>query len=70
MNSAVITILSLSVSGSILALILLAGKPLLKNRVSMAFSYYIWILVMLRLVLPVSAPVNAMGTLFNLNRQA
>jgi hypothetical protein len=33
MNSTVITILSLSVSGSILALILLAGKPLLKSRV-------------------------------------
>jgi len=68
MNSTVITILSLSVSGSLLALLLLAGKPLLKNRVSKAFSYYIWILVMLRLVLPVAAPVNAMGTLFNIEQ--
>lgn len=63
-----ITILSLSVSGSLLALILLAGKPLLKNGVSKTFSYYIWILVMLRLALPVAAPVNAMGTLFNIEQ--
>jgi len=68
MNSAVITILSLSVSGSILALILLAGKTLLKNRVSKAFSYYIWILVMLRLIVPVAAPVNLMGTLFDVGQ--
>lgn len=65
MNNTVITILSLSVSGSILALILLAGKPLLKNRVSKAFSYYIWLLVLMRLIVPISAPVNVMDTLFH-----
>lgn len=43
MNDALITILSLSVSGTILALILFAGKPLLKNRVSKAFGYYSWL---------------------------
>ena len=68
MNSAVITILSLSVSGSILALILLAGKPLLKSRVSKAFSYYVWLLIMLRLIMPVAAPVNIMGTLFDIEQ--
>lgn len=68
MNSALITILSLSVSGSILALILFAGKPLLKNRVSKAFSYYIWLLVLLRLVLPIAAPVNVVDTLFHIRQ--
>lgn len=68
MNSILITILSLSVSGSILALILFAGKPLLKNRVSKAFSYYIWLLVLLRLALPISAPVNVTDTLFRIQR--
>ncbi len=64
MNNALITILSLSASGSLLGMLILAGKPLLKNRVSKAFSYYIWILVLLRLVAPVSAPVSIMGSLF------
>lgn len=68
MNRIVITILSLSVSGSIMALILLAGKPLLKSRVSKAFAYYIWLLVLLRLVLPIASPVNAVDTLFRIPR--
>lgn len=64
MNSIVMTILSLSASGSLLALVLFAGKTFLKNRIPKAFSYYIWLLVLLRLVLPISAPVNLMGSLF------
>ena len=64
MSNAFITVLSLSVSGSLLALILFAGKPLLKNRVARAFSYYIWLLVLLRLVLPITAPINVVNTLF------
>ncbi len=54
MSSVLVTILSLSISGSILALILVALRPLLKNRVSKTFQYYIWLLVLLRLALPVS----------------
>lgn len=70
MNNALIAILSLSASGSLLGMLMLAGKPLLKNRVSKAFSYYIWLLVLLRLVAPVSAPVSVMGSLFGPERQA
>ncbi|MEA4946079.1 MAG: M56 family metallopeptidase [Oscillospiraceae bacterium] len=66
MNSVLITILSLSASGSILALILFAGKPPLKNRVSKAFSYYIWLLVLLRLVIPLAAPGNVTNTLIHI----
>lgn len=58
MNSAFITVLSLSVSGSVMAFLLFAFKPMLKNRVSKAFLYYIWLLVLLRLILPVTAPIN------------
>ena len=54
MSDAVLTILSLSASGSILALILFALRPLLKNKVSKTFQYYIWLLVLLRLALPLS----------------
>lgn len=63
MNSAVMTFISLSVSGSILALIILLLKPLLKNRAGKAFSYYIWLLVLLRLVLPFSPSANLINTL-------
>lgn len=54
MNSTILTILSLSLSGSVLVLILLALRPVLKNKVSKTFQYYIWLLVLLRLVLPLS----------------
>lgn len=66
MNHIFITVLSLSVSGSLMALILFAGKPLLKNRVSGAFSYYIWLVVLLRLALPITSPVNAVDALVHI----
>ena len=65
MNSAVLTLLSISISGSILAIVLFSIKPLLKHRVSKAFSYYIWLVVLLRLALPFAAPVNAMDVIFS-----
>lgn len=65
MSNEMLTILSLSISGSVLALILFAIKPLVKNKMSKAFSYYIWILVLLRLTVPVATPVNVMNTLFD-----
>jgi beta-lactamase regulating signal transducer with metallopeptidase domain len=65
MNNVIITILSLSVSGSILALALFAGKPLLKKCVSKTFSYYIWLIVFVRLVLPIGSPVLFMDALFS-----
>jgi hypothetical protein len=58
MHDIVKTVLFLSLSGSVLTLILLAGKPLFHNRVSKAFSYYIWLLVLLRLSLPLPSPVR------------
>ena len=64
MPDALRTILTLSLSGSLLALLLFAIKPVLKNRVSKAFSYYIWILVLLRLAIPFSAPVNVTNAVF------
>lgn len=69
MSSFLTALFSLSVSGSLMALLLFAGRPLLKNRVSKAFSYYVWLLVLLRLVLPVSVPGSAMDALFS-SRQA
>lgn len=52
MNDGLFLFLSLSISGSILALILLALKPLIKNRLSQTWQYYIWLIIILRLLLP------------------
>jgi len=60
-NRVIITILTLSASGSVLALLLFAWRPFLKNRVSQAFRYYIWLVVLLRLVLPFSPEGSLMG---------
>lgn len=58
-------LLSLSVSGAVLALFLFALRPLLRGRVSRAWQYYAWLLVAVRLLLPVALPVNAVGTAFS-----
>ena len=64
MNETVKLILSLSLSGSILAGLLFAVKPLINNRVSQAFQYYIWLLVLLRLALPFSFEESLMNRAF------
>ena len=46
------TLLRLSLFGSLLALALFALKPLLRGRVSRTVSYYLWLLVLLRLCIP------------------
>lgn len=69
MNSAVLTLLSLSVSGSLLALLLRAGKRFSGKKLSKTFCYYVWLLVLARLVLPVSAPVNTWQTLADKARE-
>ena len=64
MSDVLISVLSLSLSGSVMALILLALKPLLTKKLPKAFWYYVWLLVLLRLVVPVTLPVNVMDSLF------
>ena len=55
-----INVLSLSLSGSVMALILVALKPLLTKKFPKAFWYYAWLLVLARLVVPITLPVNVM----------
>lgn len=64
MSDVMITVLSLSLSGSVMALILVALKPLLTKKFPKAFWYYAWLLVLARLVVPVTLPVNVMNSLF------
>jgi beta-lactamase regulating signal transducer with metallopeptidase domain len=55
------TVLALSLCGSIMILELLILKPLIRNRVTKAFQYYIWLVVILRLMMPFSSDINLFG---------
>lgn len=59
-NEIVKLILSLSVSGGLFALALFALKPVMRNKLSKSFQYYIWFVVLLRFVLPFSFGINLM----------
>lgn len=56
-------ILTMTIAGSVLALVLFALKPFIKNRVSKAFQYYIWLIVIVQFLVPVSAklPISHPG---------
>jgi beta-lactamase regulating signal transducer with metallopeptidase domain len=48
----------MSLSGSIVALLLMAGKPLYRNKLHQSFQYYMWLVVLAVLLLPVSALIQ------------
>lgn len=58
------TVLSMSVSGSLLIMSLLVGKRFLKNKCSRQWQYYIWLIVVLRLLLPFGPKINLMGSVY------
>ena len=58
MSDFMVTVLTLSVSGTLLAFVLFILKPLLKSKFSKTFVYYIWLIVLLRLLLPLQSPFN------------
>lgn len=55
---------SLSLSGSLVILILLLSRPLVQNRLSKRWQYYIWLAAILRLLLPLSPEASPVGSLF------
>lgn len=65
MNSFVKFIISLSLSGSIIMIILMGLSFFLKNKFSKSWQYYIWIIVILRFLLPFSVNVNIVNNLFD-----
>ncbi|MCL1824320.1 MAG: M56 family metallopeptidase, partial [Oscillospiraceae bacterium] len=69
MNEILKIILSISVSGGLAALILFALKPLYKNRLKKSWQYYIWLVVLMRMLLPFTPEVSLIA-LFSLNEQA
>lgn len=50
-------ILALSLSGTVLAGALALVRRLLKNKLPQALFYYLWLLVLLRLIVPVAVPL-------------
>lgn len=56
----------MSFSGSLLILTLLFGKSFIKNKISRQWQYYIWLVVILRLLLPFRLEVNLLGKLYQL----
>jgi beta-lactamase regulating signal transducer with metallopeptidase domain len=68
MNDFIKTLLSLSLSGSIIALIVFFLKPILKYRIPKWIQYYIWVVILLRLILPFSLPGSVMNSVFSEER--
>ena len=64
MNEFMKILLSLSVSGALLLILILGLKPLYKNRFSKRWQYYIWIVVALRFLLPFTPNTTIVGSLF------
>ncbi len=64
MNEFIKILLSLSVSGTLLLLIILGLKQLYKNKFSRRWQYYIWIIVALRFLLPITPDTTIVGSLF------
>ena len=61
MNIVLKMFLSMSFSGSLFILLLLAGKRFLKDKISRQWQYYIWLIVVVRLLLPFGPETNLMG---------
>ena len=70
MNAVLKIFLSMSFSGSLLILALLFGKQFLKNKISRQWQYYIWLVVVLRLLLPFGPEVSLMGKAYQTVDQA
>ena len=70
MNAVLKIFLSMSFSGSLLILALLFGKQFLKNKISRQWQYYIWLVVVLRLLLPFGPEVSLMGKAYQAVDQA
>lgn len=61
MNMVLKVFLSMSFSGALLILALVCGERFLKHKISRQWQYYIWLIVILRLLLPFGPETNLMG---------
>lgn len=70
MNAVLKIFLSMSVSGGLLILVLLLGKHFWQDKISRQWQYYIWLVVVLRLLLPFGPEVNLLGKIYRAVDQA
>lgn len=63
MNEMLKIVASLSLSAGLIALLLLALRPLYKNRLHKNWQYYIWLVVVARLLIPFTPETNLVGAL-------
>ena len=70
MNVVLKTFLSMSFSGSLLILAMFFGKMLLKNKISRQWQYYIWLIIIARLLLPFGPEMSLMGNIYRIADQA
>lgn len=70
MNEVLKIFLSMSVSGGLLIPALLLGKPWLRDKISRQWQYYIWLVVVTRLLLPFGPQVNLLGKTYKAVDQA
>ena len=70
MNRVLEIFLSLSFSGSLIILLLFLAKPFWKDKISRQWQYYIWLVVLLRLLLPFGPESNLSGKTYRAVDQA
>lgn len=70
MNAVLKIFLSMSFSGGLLILALFLGKHFLRNKISRQWQYYIWLVVILRLLLPFGPEVSLLGKTYHMVDQA
>ena len=56
-------ILSLSISGGLVGLLILLCRPVTRRFFARRWTYYLWLLVLVRLLVPVHGDINLMGQL-------
>lgn len=64
MNVLLKSVLSLSFSGALLICLLFLCKPLFRDRISKRWQYYMWLVVIARLLVPFSLSVSPVNILF------
>lgn len=64
MNTVLKVFLSMSASGTLLILVFFAGKRLLADKLSRQWQYYIWLIVIARLMLPFGPETSLLGSVY------
>ena len=62
MDEVIRTLLTMSAVASVIALVLFAAKPLVKNRLPKSFQYYVWLIVTVLLLVPIRLQLPAVGS--------